>query len=199
MSAFIGQRGYGTSRRGPGREDDYATTCQIGLAQLVRSALKPLEAQGRGFAHGHGKYISVPRARAAHLKALFARCAAATEHGEDELVEFCRVARRELLRAACTLQYDSAVVPGLQLGVALRPEPFSMQQQRRCRHDGEVEEMDDNAPRRPHIPVTDPEPNGHLRSEAQAAVLEQRPPRDPYKELPLTGAVQSMMPRYRRS
>ena len=78
MSAFIGRRGYGTSRRGPGRADDYASTCEIGLAQLPRSGLKPLEAQGRGFAHGHGKCISVPRTRAAHLKALFARCAAAT-------------------------------------------------------------------------------------------------------------------------
>ena len=41
-TAFIGVRGYGTTRRGPGREDDYATACQIGLAQLVRSAFKPL-------------------------------------------------------------------------------------------------------------------------------------------------------------
>ena len=66
MSDFIGRRGSGTSRRGPGREDDDASTCEIGLAQLPRSGLKPLEAQGRGFAHGHGKYISVPEARCAH-------------------------------------------------------------------------------------------------------------------------------------
>ena len=141
-------------RRGPSREDDYATTCQIGLAQLVRSALKPLEAQGRGFEHGHQKLMCVPRTRAARLKELFTRSAAAAEHAEDELARFCRVARQELLRAACSLQYDSAVVPGRQLGVPLRPEPFSQLQQRRCRHDGEVEEMHDHVPRRPLIPVT---------------------------------------------
>ena len=45
-AAFIGVGSYGRARRGPRREDDYATTCQIGLAQLVRSAPKPLEAQG---------------------------------------------------------------------------------------------------------------------------------------------------------
>ena len=81
----------------------------------------------------------------------------------------------------------------------LRPEPFSQQQQRRCRHDGEVEEMHDDAPRRPLIPVTEPEPNGHIRAEADRAALEQRAARDPYRELPLTGAVQSMMPTYRLS
>ena len=199
MSAFIGVRGYGTTRRGPGREDDYATTCQIGIAQLVRSGLKPLEAQGRGFEHGHEKLNSVPRMRAARLKELFARSAAAGEHSEDELARCCCVARQELLRAASSLQYDSAVVPGRQLGVPLRPEPFSQLQQRRCRHDGEVEEMHDNAPCRPLIPVTEAESNGHIQTEANRAALEQRTSRNPYKELPLTGAVQTMMPRYRLS
>ena len=32
MTAFIGVRGYGTTGRGLGAEDDYATTCQIGIA-----------------------------------------------------------------------------------------------------------------------------------------------------------------------
>ena len=57
--------------------------------------------------------------------------------------------------------------------------------------------MHEDAPRRPSIPVTEPEPNGHIRAEAHRATLEQRPARDPYKELPLTGAMQSMMPMYR--
>ena len=54
-------------------------------------------------------------------------------------------------------------------------------------------------PRHPHIPVTGPEPNGHIRADAHRAALEQRAARDPYRELPLTGAVQSMMPTYRLS
>ena len=199
MSAFIGVQGYGSTLCGPGREDDYATTCQIGLAQLPRCALKPLEAQGRGFEHGHEKLVSVPRMRAARLKELFAQSAAAAENAEDELSRFCCVARQEFLRAASSLQYDSAIVPGRQSGVPLRPEPFSKLQQRRCRHDGEVEEMHDDAPRRPLIPVTEAEPNGHVRAEVNRAALEQRVTRNPYKELPLTGAVQAMMPRYRLS
>ena len=90
-TAFIGSsRLWHDEARFGDREDDYATTCQIGLAQLVRSALKPLEAQGRGFEHGHEKLMCVPRARAARLKELFTRSAAAAEHAEDELARFCR-------------------------------------------------------------------------------------------------------------
>jgi len=164
--------------------------------QRCYRALQPLEAQGRGFTHGHEKIISVPRWRAARLKRLFT--AASTEHGDGELTQWCARAREALLRAACTLQYDSAVLPGVQLGVSLRPEAFSELQQRRSRLDGEVEEMHDNAPLRPLLPVTAPEPNGHLRREDAQAVAEQRLPRHAYKQLPLTGAAQSMMPMYRR-
>jgi hypothetical protein len=198
MTAFIGVRRYGEDARQPFREDDFATTGQIGIAQLPRSAFKPLEAQGRGFTHGHQKTISVPRTRAARLKHLFTK-AAATEHGEDELSRWCQRAREAVLQAACTLQYDSAVYSGTQLGVALRPEPFSSRQQQRSRFDGQVEEADDNAPRRHLIPVTERELNGHLKREEESAIAESRPMRHPYKELPLTGATQSMMPMYRRS
>ena len=198
MNAFIGQEGYRGHRRPPDREDDYATTGQVGIAQLPRSALKPLEAQGRGFTHGHEKIISVPRTRAAQLKHLFKQ-AAATEHGEDELSRWCQQARQAVLQAACTLQYDSAVLSGTQLGVPLRPEPFSNRQQKCSRFDGLVEEADDKAPRRHLIPVTDREPNGHLKREEESSIAESRPMRHPYKELPLTGATQSMMPMYRRS
>ena len=58
-TAFLGSKNYATKQ--PVREDDYSTLCQIGIAQLVRSGLKPLEAQGRGFARGHGKCTSAPR------------------------------------------------------------------------------------------------------------------------------------------
>ena len=86
MTAFIGVRGYGTTRRGPCREDDYATTCQIGIAQFVWSGLKPLEAKGRGFEHGHEKFMSVPRTRAARLKEVFARSAAAAAGFQTHLL-----------------------------------------------------------------------------------------------------------------
>ena len=143
MHAFIGKKAYGQQ---PHREDEFATTGQIGIAQFPRSALKPLEAQGRGFTHGHEKIISVPRTRAARLKHLFKKALAA-EHGEDELSRWCEQARQAVLQAASTLQYDSAVLPGTQLGVTLRPEPFSNRQQKSSRLDGLIEEADDNAPR----------------------------------------------------
>ena len=71
MNAFIGKRKYGIYGVRHFREDDFATTGEIGISQFPRSALKPLEAQGRGFTHGHEKIISVPRTRAARLKHLF--------------------------------------------------------------------------------------------------------------------------------
>ena len=157
-----------------------------------------MEAQGRGFTHGHEKIISVLRTRAARLKHLFTK-AAATEHGEDELSRWCQQARQAVLQAACTLQYDSAVFTSTQLGVTLRPEPFSNRQQKCSRLDGQVEEADDNAPTRHLIPVTERELNGHLKREEESSIAESRPMRHPYKELPLTGATQSMMPMYRRS
>ena len=196
--AFIGLRGYSVRHAGgPTQEDDFASTGEIGIAHFVRSALKPLEAQGRGFSHGHEKVISVPRTRAARLKQLFT--ATATEHGSDELGQWCERARDAVLRAASTLQYDSAVLPGTQLGVALRPEPFTSIQQKRSRYDGQVEEAHDNAPLRRLIAVTAREPNGHLKAEEARATAEQRPMHHPYKELPLTGATQSLMPMYRLS
>ena len=198
MEAFIGERRYGDQAKQPVREDDFATSGQIGIAQFPRSGLKPLEGQGRGFTHGHEKIISVPRTRAARLKQLFTD-ATATEHGEDELSRWCEQARQAVLQAACTLQYDSAVYSGTQLGVTLRPEPFSSQQQKRSKFDGQVEEADDNAPRRRLVAVTERELNGHLKQERESSLAESRPERHPYKELPLTGATQSMMPTYRRS
>ena len=52
---------------------------------FCRGPRTPLEAQGRGFAHGHEKIISVPRTRAARLKGLFQKAGAA-ERPEDEHV-----------------------------------------------------------------------------------------------------------------
>ena len=185
MDAFIGVRRYGIREKQLFREDDFASSIQIGIAQFPRSALKPLEAQGRGFTHGHEKIISVPRTRAARLKQLFTK-AAATEHGEDELSRWCQQAREAVLQAACTLQYDSAVYAGAQLGVTLRPEPFTSRQQQRSRFDGQVEEADDNAPYRRLIPVTAEELNGHLKREEESSTAAARPMRHPYKQLPLT-------------
>ena len=83
--------------------------------------------------------------------------------------------REAVLQAASTLQYDSAVHCGAQLGVELRPEPFSSLQQRRSKFDGQLEDGDDNAPRRDFIAITEREPNGHLRKEEERSTTESRP------------------------
>ena len=57
IHAFIGKMRYGIQAMQALREDDFVSTLQIGIAQFPRSALKPLEAQGRGFTHGHEKHL----------------------------------------------------------------------------------------------------------------------------------------------
>jgi len=197
MNAFLGNYKYGddTGALEPYQEDDLASTMEIGLAEFPRSALKPLEAQGRGFTHGHEKIISVPKIRAARLHQLFTKAAASAD-GQNELSTWVQRCREAILQAASTLQYDSAVHSAAQLGVQVRPEPFSKKQQSRCRFDGEPEEADDEKKVRRFIPVTQSEPNGHLKREEERCIGGAKA-QHPYKELPLTGACQSLMPTFR--
>ena len=133
MEAFIGEYVYrGDHGRRRPQEDDFASTLQIGVAEFPRAALKPLEAQGRGFTHGHAKIISVPRMRAAKLKQLFMDNKTGQQPADD-LEIWCSKAREAVLQAASMLQYDSAVYTGRQLDVQLRPEPFSARQQRQSK------------------------------------------------------------------
>ena len=62
-----------------------------------------------------------------------------------------------------------------------------------------MEDADDKGPTRPLIPVTAQELNGHLKREQESSTAASRLLLHPYKQLPLTGAIQSMMPMYRRS
>jgi hypothetical protein len=164
MKAFCGVKKYGIrGRKEPKVEDDFASTAQIGIAQLPRSGLKPLESQGRGFTHGHEKITSVPQTRAARLKELFT--ATASEHGQDELSRWCERARQAILQAAVTLQYDSAILSGTQLGVPLPPEPFTSRQQQLSKLDGKEEEDDERKLRRLIHVTGGPERNGHVKRE----------------------------------
>ena len=119
-----------------------------------------MEAQGRGFTRGHGKRASAPRTAAARLKEVFARAAVAADDGHEGLDKFCKAMRRGRMRAAVALQCDFAVLPGGQLGVPLRPEPFSVRQLKHSRLGGQPEEMDDDGRLRPHLPTTVAEHNG---------------------------------------
>lgn len=194
-NAFCGDASYADPSfpRGVRIEDDYASTGEPGIANFPRNAFKPLEAQGRGFAHGHQKIHSVPRPRAAQLRKLFA---SKSDAGElDALISgWVQRMREEILKACTSLQYDSAVLSATQLGVDVRPEPFTTRQQRLSRMDGGVE-LDGSV--RELVEVTGAEQPGHLLVEEAASVAEQRPPRHPYKETSLRGAVQSLLPTWR--
>jgi hypothetical protein len=116
---------------------------------------------------------------------------------DDAVAEFMNQMRAEVLRAASTLQYDSAVLLAEQLNVAVSPEPFSRKQQMQSRLDGGLEV--DGTTVRTSLEVTPAEPQGHIVRERTLAEAQQRSCRNPYRCVPLTGCHQSMLPCYRSS
>ena len=111
------------------KEDHLASNGTNCLADFVESVLMPLEAQGRGFAHGHKKVISLPNYSSSTLERLFREDSAALQAA---LVKM----RCQIVDAVSTVQYDTATQPGQQLGVALPVEPLTKQQRRQSRLDG---------------------------------------------------------------
>ena len=171
-------------------EDCYASDGNPGIANLMTCMMEPLEAQGRGFSHGHKKVTGVPATRVAALKNMFAA-------GDDELKQNMQRIRDESLRAAVTFQYVSATLLAKQLGAPSMPECFSKKQQVQSRLDGGIE-LDGKTVRTP-LEVTAEEPQGHVVRERTLAEAEQRSCRNAYRCLPLTGCHQSMLPCYRSS
>ena len=74
----------------PAVEDDFASTGDLGVSGLVRLTIKALEAQGRGFAHGHEKHHSEPRVKAIDIIQLFLGCndlgAAEHTHNKEQML-----------------------------------------------------------------------------------------------------------------
>ena len=106
--------------------------------------------------------------------------------------------RDALNGAAVTVQYDAAREPARQLGVDLRPEPFTSRQQRQSRMDGGEEE---DGTRREHVELAPPVDQPQLERERHLAAAESRLPRvgsAAYRELPLAGAFQPTFPAYRQ-
>ena len=132
--------------------------------------------------------MGIPRTSEDKLRQMFAK------EGAAELESILQAARNKLLECAATIMYDSAVMPAKQHGEKVLPEPFSKKQQVYSRLDG-GEEIDGS--RRMLIEVTPPEPQGHVVHERTIAENEQRSCRNMYKEVPLTGCQQSMLPTYR--
>ena len=179
------------------REDDYASSGLRGLADFVKALLKCIEAQARGFAHGHGKIHSVPDGIQGLLGSLesVVREIEALEAVSDgtplagEAVEAVVSAatnsyNERLLASASTRQYESATLPARQLGQEGRDAPFSEKQQRQSRYDGGME--DDETTLRPLVPIVPAEPAAHTAREQRRADYAHQAPRDAYRAVSYT-------------
>ena len=97
----------------PPVEDDFASNGDFGVAGLLRSLIKALGAQGRGFAHGHEKLHNEPRTKAIDIIQLFLggrEGSGAADHIAAEThTAWMDAHRKACLRDAATKQYDSAV------------------------------------------------------------------------------------------
>ena len=122
-------------------------------AAFAAALLKVVEAQQRGFAHGHGKVHSVPDgSKELHdsLDNVVREVAKLKEASgdrypadEDILAVFNKERQSynaRLISSASTRQYESATLPARQMGQDVRDAPFSEKQQRQSRYDGGLED-----------------------------------------------------------
>ena len=170
------------------RHDELAASLQPCLAACTTDVQAPLEAQGRGFTHAHGKGHSAIGATLRWLRRGITR-------GLRAAVEAIRAG---LLGAATTTQYDSARETARQMHVEVREEPFTARQQRQSRMDGGEE---DDGALRSYVQVAPPVEQPHKEREQCRALAQGRMPLGggaSYRELPLTGAFQSTFPAYRQ-
>jgi len=168
-------------------EDDFASAGEPGFAGMAKDALEPLEAQGRGFAHGHRKVYGVPEQMTADVLRQF--------HDSNELQQFLAASREALIQCAATIQYEAATLPAQQLGQPVPPERFTRRQQQLSRLDGGLEI---DGTRRDNIDVTEEEHLGHVARELKTAAAEHRAPRNSYRDVELTGCHNSLLPHYRQ-
>ena len=99
-----------------------------------------------------------------------------------------------------TVQYESAREPARQMNVHdLPPEPFTLKQQRQTRMDGGE---DEDGSLREFVEVGPPVVQPYREREEDRAAAQNRAPltgASAYRDLPLTGALQSTFPCYRQS
>ena len=110
--------------------DEVAASLQPCIAPGTTVVQAPLEAEGRGFTHGHGNGYSI-------LVQTMQWLWGAVVTGLTTAVHRIRAA---LFGTAATVQCDAARETGRQLGVDLRAEPFTIRQQCRSHMDGGEDE-----------------------------------------------------------
>ena len=176
------------SGKGLNREDDYASSLRPCIAGMSAAGLTPFESQARGFKHGHSKNDPVFAQDASWLRRLFAG-------PETDWAPRLDMWRQNVLRTACTVQYDSCSESARQFGVDadVPAEAFTAEQQVQSKYDGELE-IDGS--RRVHVPVTGPEQEKHVIRESALASAEQRQSLTQYTA-PLTGSQLAALPSYR--
>ena len=177
------------ARQAVSTEDEVAASLQPCVAPGTTDVQAPFEAQGRGFAHGHGKGHSVIGPTMGWL-----RSAAVTGLRTAALG-----LRTALLSTAVTVQYEAANEPARQLGLPdVAPEPFTARQQRQSRMYGGEEE---DGTLREEVALGPPVEQPHIVEERVRAAAENRMPAvgaAACRGLPLTGAFQSTFPSYRQ-
>ena len=171
-------------------EDDYCSSGELAAAGFAVDEMEPFEAQARGFTHGHRKVYGVPEPMGPEMLSMFQETSAA-----KPLTDFLAEAGKALVRCASTLQYEAATLPAKQMQQAVPPERFTARQQELSRLDGGLEI---DGTQRQKLEPTPEEPLGHIAAEQDRAALENRPVRNAYRDVPLTGCHNSLLPAYRQ-
>ena len=192
--AWLGKKKYDCTSRFAGEpsvEEDFAGY-DLGIVSFPRALIKSLEAQGRGFAHGHEKVHSVPLTSVEMLMRLVLDAPERTISIEQVLETWQNKHRQACLDDASTKQYDSAAESGRQFGVNLL-EILTQKQRERARLDGGLEEDGTTREEAGVVPRIVP---AHVLREQQAAESQGRPLRDAYRGILLTGAPGARLPMY---
>lgn len=179
-------------------EDDYCSSGELGLAGFAINEEEPCEAQARGFTHGHRKVYGIPEPFGPEMLRQFQAIRAGkpdAETGASALSQFLAEASKALVRCASTLQYEAATLPARQMKQIVPADKFTDRQQQLSRLDGGFEI---DGTRRNKLEPTPEEPLGHIAAEEDAAALANRPARNAYREVPLTGCHNSLLPTYRQ-
>ena len=169
------------------RHDQVAASLQPCIAPGILDVQAPFEAQGRGFEHGHGKGHGLVGATMRWLR----------KAAGGDLSVLASKFRQAVLAMAETVQYESARESARQMNVHdLPPEPFALKQQRQTRMDGGE---DDDGSLREFVELGPPIVQPHVEREQSRAAAENRTPLTgtaAYRDLSITGALQSTFPVY---